>query len=258
LIYKRRRTGHDDLWENYARNAIRGSCNIYFSRLADRIEPIVLQQWLFKFGYGRVSPLVARDWSRELRQAPGQISTIPIAGTTNVSSFEQIPPLSEGERRLFGIGQGNMRVTPIQVANAMAAIARNGIFKKPRLFKETKNSELKTQDFNDVPLGISEETLAVIYDGMRAVVNEPGGTAYNEFVHSGLSEQGITVYGKTGSTEDPEHACFAGFAEDSVGRKLSIAVVVENGQSGSRDAAPLARDIIQFCIEAGYIGQSLP
>jgi len=40
-------------------------------------------------------------------------------------------------------------------------------------------------------------------------------------------------------------------------RKLAIAVVVEGGQHGSSDAAPLARDIIQFCIEFGYIGKSV-
>jgi len=266
-IYNQHRTGHNT-WPNNARNAIRGSCNIYFSRLADRIEPVILQQWLFKFGYGRVSSLELRATghrSRDLRQAPGQISTILVSGTKIISSFEQIPPLSEVERRLFGIGQGNLRATPLQVANAMAAIARRGILKPPRLFfssviaseakqSQTKNLKLKTQNSDDISLGISEETLAIVYDGMRAVVSEPGGTAYNEFANSGLSEQGIIVYGKTGSTEEPDNAWFGGFARDSTERSVAIAVVVEGGQHGSRDAAPLARDIIQFCIEAGYIG----
>jgi penicillin-binding protein 2 len=240
--------GHDDMWQNNARNAIKGSCNIYFSRLADRIEPQVLQQWLFNFGYGHVSSLVQAgggDEARDLRQAAGQISTIP-AQSTN-PTFEQLPPLNRSERRYFGIGQGNLRCSPLQAANAMAAIARGGIFKQPRLFKEIRNSD-------EINLGISAETLKVVYDGMYAVVNEPGGTAYKEFAYAGLAEQGIKVYGKTGSTEKPDNAWFSGFAEDSSGRKLAIAVVVEGGQHGSSDAAPLARDIIQFCIEAGYIG----
>ena len=67
----------------------------------------------------------------------------------------------------------------------------------------------------------------------------------------------MKVYGKTGSTERPEHAWFGGFAQDSTARKIAIAVVVEGGQHGSSDAAPLARDIIQFCIEAGYVGKSI-
>ena len=249
-------TGHDDMWQNNARNAIKGSCNIYFSQLADRIEPLVLQQWLLAFGYGHVSSLVARDSSlvqagdgdeaRDLRQAPGQISTIPA-----ISSFEQLPPLNRSERRYFGIGQGNLRATPLQAANAMAAIAREGIYKPPRLFLTPDVTR------GEKDLGISEQTLSVVRDGMYAVVNEPGGTAYKEFAAAGLAEQGVKVYGKTGSTEEPANAWFSGFAEDSKGRKLAIAVVVEGGQHGSSDAAPLARDIIQFCIEAGYIGRIL-
>ena len=93
---------------------------------------------------------------------------------------------------------------------------------------------------------------------MSAVVNEQGGTAYREFAQSDLGRQAVTVYGKTGSTENPDHAWFAGFAKDGAGRRLAIAVIVEGGQHGSADAAPLARDIIQFCIDAGYIGKTEP
>ena len=93
---------------------------------------------------------------------------------------------------------------------------------------------------------------------MFAVVNEQGGTAYKEFAHSGLAQQDVKVYGKTGSTESPDNAWFAGFAADSKSRKIAIAVIVEGGQHGPSDAAPLARDTIQFCIDAGYIGQSSP
>ena len=61
LLYKRHRRCHDDEWQNYARNAIKGSCNIYFSRLADRIEPKVLQRWLYAFGYGHKSRLMESE-----------------------------------------------------------------------------------------------------------------------------------------------------------------------------------------------------
>ncbi len=100
--------------------------------------------------------------------------------------------------------------------------------------------------------------MTVIYDGMSAVVNENQGTANKQFgpYLSTLAEQDVKVYGKTGSTENPEHAWFAGFAADSGAGKIAIAVVVEGGQHGSSDAAPLARDIIQFCIEAEYIGNA--
>jgi len=259
--------GHDDKGRNNARNAIKWSCNIYFSRLADRIEPNVLQRWLLKFGYGRkiLKPaLVVREtaYNRTLRQVSGIISSAHSNGT-----------ILPQERRWFGIGQGNLRVSPLQVANAMAVIARGGWYKSLRLFipavtanappaviasaaKQSQTNVWKTPDTNSVALNISHQTLAVVRDGMSAVVNEPGGTAYKEFVNSGLAEQGVHVFGKTGSTQEPANAWFAGFAEDQAGRGISIAVVVEGGQHGSRDAAPLARDIIQFCITAGYIGRA--
>jgi penicillin-binding protein 2 len=264
------RMGHDWRWEaeggNIARNAIRGSCNIYFSHLADYIEPEVLQQWLYKFGYGHdilfmpayvagtVQPEpgspVMDTLRRNFDQLSGTISSTDPTG--KILSLEDVAPLRESHRRMFGIGQGNLRVTPLQVANAMAAIARGGIFKRPKLLEESRNSE-------GTDLGVSLGTLAVIYDGMSAVVNEAGGTAYTQFEPflATLAAEDVTVYGKTGSTERPEHAWFGGFASDSTAQKIAIAIVVEGGQHGSSDAAPLARDIIQFCIEAGYIGKSI-
>ncbi len=257
-LYNRYRAGHDGRWENNARNAIRGSCNIYFSHLADRIDPLVLQQWLFKFGYGRnilfpPASIAETELSRNLRQLSGVISnTIPKGP---ISNFEQVPPLSDSERRWFGIGQGNLRVTPLQVANAMAAIARGGAYRPPRLFMDEPNNP----GFDTIDLGISLQTLAVVYDGMSAVVNETGGTAYTTFqpILTSLAEQDLKVYGKTGSTQAPETAWFGGFATDGSNRSIAIAVVVEGGQHGSSDAAPLARDIIQFCIDAGYVGKAL-
>ena len=247
--------GHDDKGPNYAHNAVKGSCNIYFSRLANRIEPLVLQGWLYAFGYGRKAPLAPAavreaKQKRDLRQAAGVISTSK--PQEPITALEQLPVLAAGERRYFGIGQGNLRATPLQVANAMATIARGGLYRVPRLFIEDAN------DINSEPvnLNISAATLDVVRDGMRAVVNEPDGTAYNEFAPAGFARQGIEVFGKTGSTEAPDHAWFAGFAEDGEGRGIAIAVIVEGGQHGSADAGPLARDIIQFCIDAGYIGQA--
>lgn len=253
-IYNRYGIGHSGSWTNNARNAIKGSCNIYFSRIAERIEPVVLQRWLYDFGYGRkvevVPEAVSRtNHKRDFRQEQGTISSsMP---KTEVLGFEELPLLNSGERRYFGIGQGNLRVTALQVANAMGIIARGGVCKRPRLFIGDVN------DVSDsvVELDISGETLSVIREGMRAVVSEAGGTAQPAFIHSGFEGRGVRVYGKTGSTEAPDTAWFAGFAQGGSGRGISIAVVVEGGQHGSSDAAPLARDIISFCIEAGYLGE---
>ena len=119
-----------------------------------------------------------------------------------------------------------------------------------------KNPNSSTQNSHSLPLGISPQNLNIVLDGMSAVVNEDGGTAYSQFVQSSLILQGVKVYGKTGSTTNPDHAWFGGFATDDAGRQLAIAVLVEGGQRGSADAAPLGRDIIQFCIDTGHIGQT--
>ena len=263
LIYLRNHWGHDSMWPNTARNAIKGSCNIYFSHLADRIDPVVLQSWLFRFGYGRPAlpdstpaPPLSSDESPEpnypvrlFRQVEGQIANTPAKDT--ITSFEQLPALEPGERRWFGIGQGNLRVTPLQVANAMACLARGGVYLPPRLIDDPCLPKPEP-----VNLNISPVTLATVYEGMHAVVEESGGTANREFAPAlrNFSSQGIRLYGKTGSTTQPEHAWFAGFAKDAKGRTIAVSVLVEGGQAGSSDAAPLGRDILLFCAEAGYLG----
>lgn len=261
-LYNRFRMGHDGRWENNARNAIRGSCNIYFSRLAHRIDSQILQQWLFNFGYGQKilfpPPSIAQSKTpRNFRQLSGVISNI--APRKQITDFEQMPPLSDSEKRRFGIGQGNLRATPLQVANSMATIARDGLFKLPQLFKRDIQDAVydSSTASQGIDLDISPGTLAVIKDGMSAVVNEMSGTANTTFaeVLPDLNEKNIKVFGKTGSTQAPENAWFGGFAVDGK-KSIAIAVVVEGGEHGSSDAAPLARDIIQFCIEAGYIGQT--
>ena len=251
-IYNRFGIGHDGSWLGNARSAIKGSCNIYFSRLADRIEPVVLQRWLYDFGYGREVTLTASPGAeglekRDFRQAQGTVSSSVPRGS--VLRFADLPRLKASERRYFGIGQGNLRTTPLQVANAMAAIARGGVYRPPRLFAD----EPDWPDVGGVNLDISPQTMDIVRGGMAGVVSEPGGTAYNAFAYSGFGREGVRVYGKTGSTEAPDTAWFGGFAEDGGGRKIALAVVVEGGQHGSSDAAPLARDIISFCIEAGYL-----
>jgi len=260
LIYRENTVGHNSSWANTARNAIKGSCNVYFSHLADRIEPRVLQEWFFRFGYGREVPLPypeppsSGSIPRRLRQASGQIGSTLASAYTDAESVDLLPPLYERDRKMFGIGQGNFRVTPLQVANAFATLARRGQSKPPRLFLNPESPP--AAEPNDLP--ISPTTLDVVYGGIYAVVNERGGSAYNAFTGSGLAQHGVKVYGKTGSTERPYDAWFAGFAEDQEGRKIALAVVVEGGQRGGGDVGPLAREILQLCVEAGYLGHSPP
>jgi penicillin-binding protein 2 len=254
LIFKISGVGHDEKWINNARNALRGSCNVYFAELADRIESRRLQEWMFRFGYGREVPLscpINEDpgvASRSLRQVPGQIST-KAATVADPGSLDEIPPLNPWQRRLFGIGHGAFVVTPLQVANTFATLARGGQLKVPRLFLNPAPPTAERED-----LHISMTSLATAAEGMYAVVNETGGSAHSQFAGSDLSARGVTVYGKTGSTEGPEVAWFAGYAEDLRGVKIAMAVVVVGGERGGSDAAPLGREILELCADAGYLG----
>ena len=265
-IVRQTYTCHDVKWEyeggNNGRNAIRGSCNIYFSRLANRIEPELIQHWLYDFGYGRqilAEPnfdfkLNQLDRSHielgTLRESAGQISSkIPAAAPT---SFDDITELALSEKRMFGIGEGGLRATALQVANAMAAIARGGTFQQPKLFV----NDFDDQNTSD-ELTIKRSTLDIIRDGMHAVVYEHDGTAYSVFKNSDFDKRDVTIYGKTGSTQGITTAWFAGFAEDSSGRSIAIAIVVEGGVSGAKDAAPLGRAMLELANEMGYIGKDI-
>lgn len=261
-IWREFRVGHDSIWagrgQNKARNAIKGSCNIYFSKVAHRLKGEDLQKWLYRFGYGREA-LPGPDFlslglpvpedvelDRNLRQTVGAIwSGFP---SSNEKPLEQLPDIKRYDKKWFGIGQGSIRTTVLQVANAMACIARGGVYIRSQLFKQniTETGE---------NIGLSAHTLNVLRDGMDAVVNESQGTARKAFVDFDSKAMQIKIYGKTGSTQSPEHAWFSGFVEDNSGRKIALAVLVEGGQSGAQDAAPLAREVIRLAVQDGYIGE---
>jgi penicillin-binding protein 2 len=258
-IWRQSHIGHDEMWSNSSVNAIRGSCNIYFSHLAHRLDAAVLQLWLLKFGYG--SKVLARqDLSSQLpdasenaslprRYLPERAGIVHSGDPGAPTDAEVLPPIADHEKKMFGIGQGSFRVTPIEVAAAMASISRRGRYRAPRLFVSASRTSEDTHD-----LGISPETIDTVRDGMYAVVNEDGGTANRVFQSGQFRSAGVSVFGKTGSTQAPEHAWFGGFAEDRMGRSLAMAIVIEGGQSGGSDASPLARDILMLCVEAGYLG----
>jgi penicillin-binding protein 2 len=266
-LLQRRGYCHDSRWEeedqvNNARNALRGSCNVYFSQVANRLDGKQLQRWLWRFGYGTriLQPCVyeipfentdIETDKYRLREAPGSI----IFGIqqNSIDDIALAPEIPSYEKRWWGIGQGNLRTTVLQVANAYAILARHGLVKYPRI---VMNPDDSMNEKNCSQLPIHKQNLAVLYDGMRAVVSERGGSAYTAFSESGMDALGMTVYGKTGSTQDPENAWFAAFVTDHAGRAISLAVLVEGGQSGAGDAAPLAREIIRFCNESGFIGNT--
>ena len=139
------------------------------------------------------------------------------------------------------IGQGKTLVTPLHMALMTSAIANDGILMKPRLFDRVETEEGRlVRSFGPSAYGslmLSDEA-AVLRDKMALVVTD--GTA------SALRGAEYTAAGKTGSAEfetgKETHAWFTGYApaEDP---KLVVTVLVEEGGSGGKAAAPIARNI---------------
>jgi penicillin-binding protein 2 len=263
LLQREYGIGHDDHFGaggNTPRNAIRGSCNIYFSQVAHRIDSARLQWWLWQFGFGqdvlKMNPPAA-DGETPLNRQFNQTCGSLVFGIQRKSadSPSDLTTLPDHERKWWGIGQGNMRVTVLQVANSLAAFTRNGLYKQPRLVIDPADP---ANERGQRRIGLSSTTIDVVRDGLKAVIYESHGTAQRQFRGSDLLNRNMTIYGKTGSTENPSVAWFECFAEDNRGRGVIAVVLIEEGQRGAGEAAPIGHEILRYCNEAGYIGTKPP
>jgi penicillin-binding protein 2 len=148
------------------------------------------------------------------------------------------------------IGQGDVRVTPLQVARFIAAIANGGTLYRPQVIEKIQAVDgtllraFRPEAVGTLPL--RAENLQVIHDAMIQVVQNPRGTAYYR-----LSGLGIPLAGKTGTAESgipgAPHAWFAGFTMANNPNKpdIAVAVIVENAGEGSDYAAPIFRRMIE-------------
>jgi penicillin-binding protein 2 len=165
------------------------------------------------------------------------------------STGQIVDPKSDGDAVQQGIGQGDMLVTPLQVARFTAALANGGTLYRPQIIESITNaSGIATYSFAPEANGslpISAETLETLLAGMRGVVRSNIGTANDQ-----LGDLGITLYGKTGTAENPlgdSHAWFTGFSETPRTDRpdVAVTVIIENGGEGSEVAAPVFRRVIE-------------
>jgi len=260
------------------RTAIKRSCDIYFYEISRRLGVDRLSETVKKFGLGK----------KVLNNFAEEKSGVVPSTSWKKKFIGQNWYL--GETLHSGIGQGYFQSTPIQLCLMAAQIANGGFEIKPRiLFDKEKNNlkeylkfknenpnqplteDLLVSNFDLKPLFKNQEHINFIKDAMYASSNEPGGTSYG----SRLQDKKFTFAGKTGSSQirrfteaqreaevkqedleykNRDHALFIAFAPVS-DPKYSISVVVEHGGSGSKSAAPIAKQVIKKVIERDNLRQ---
>jgi penicillin-binding protein 2 len=175
------------------------------------------------------------------------------------------------------IGQGSLEVTPLQVADFVAAVGNGGTLYRPQILLSIKPPigdlvfSFQPEARNRLP--VSAENLEAIQRAMTGVVNNVKGTARHRFY--GISNL-YKIAGKTGTAQTTEfglpHSWFVAFTSSEKPDKpdIAIAVIVENIGEGSTYAAPMARRILEIYFggrpaafypwesEYGYRGTNTP
>jgi penicillin-binding protein 2 len=138
--------------------------------------------------------------------------------------------------RSLSIGQGELGITPIQMANLAAIIANRGYFYTPHIIRSIDGGEIDERFRDRHYTSIDSIHYEAVADGMEGAVNESGGTAWRARVSH------FTVCGKTGTAEVPpyeDHSIFIAFAP-KYDPQIAISVYVEHGGFGNIWAAPIA------------------
>lgn len=138
--------------------------------------------------------------------------------------------------RSIAIGQGEVKVTPLQMANIAAIIANRGWYYTPHFVRNIGTDGPLSQFSKKNYTKVDGAHFIPVVEGMRRVVHEPGGTGHRAAVDS------VIVCGKTGTAQNPhgeDHSVFIAFAPMD-NPKIAIAVFIENAGFGGVWAAPTA------------------
>ena len=205
------------------------SCNKLFATLAVRVGQQGMAQAAADFGFG--DNFLFRDL---------------------VVMNSRFPDKAEKEVELAasGFGQSSVGATPLHLCMIAAGIANGGVMQEPRLLRAVTGAG-GAQRLGFTPAvyrtAVSPETAAILKDYMRGVIT--GGTG------SRASAGGMTICGKTGTSDSTEdgsaitYGWFTGFNDDEA-LPIALCVMVEDigsGESGGTAAAPVAREIFQWC-----------
>jgi penicillin-binding protein 2 len=183
-----------------------------------------------------------KGWHRGAKHAPGGCG---IADGTD-------RPWSVGDNINLAVGQGDVQVTPLQLAVAYSAIANGGTIVRPHVGEDIQNEDGTILQTIDPPpsrhININPFYLSAIQTGLREAASTPGGTSDDVFGNFGQQ-----VYGKTGTAQyispttgiEQDYAWYACFVPASATSKpIVVVVTVEKGGFGAVAAAPVARQIL--------------
>ena len=229
--------------------AITISCDTFFYGLAMELGIEKLSAFVGHFGFGRLSGLDIKGENAGLLPTPDW----------KQRRFKQ--PWYQGETVITGIGQGYTLVTPMQLAQATAILANNGVAMKPHLVSKIEKA-ITGQPLVLAPLiqdkiEINAENLEIVKRGMVAVTL-PGGTAasiganapYSIAAKTGTAQVvGIRQNEKYNASSIDErhrdHALFIAYAP-AENPTIALAVIVENGGHGGSAAGPIARKVMDY------------
>jgi penicillin-binding protein 2 len=228
-------------------NGIALSCNTYFAN--------VFMKTINKY----TQPPVAIDiWSNHVKSfGLGQfmgydLPTGKKGKVPNSKTYKKMYPDWRWDSKTIvsnAIGQGEVLMTPIQLANMMATVANRGYYYTPHIIKKIKGEVIDKKFRTKHVTTIDRKYFDPVVEGLLGVFNYPGGTG------NALRVEGIDICGKTGTAENfakingkrtklQDHSIFVAFAPKD-NPKIAIAVLVENGHYGARNAGPIATLMIE-------------
>jgi penicillin-binding protein 2 len=219
--------------------AITRSCNVYFYQLMLKVGLDKWSQYGSEFGFGKATGIDIFE------ENPG---LLPTTEWMNKRYGEN--GWTRGFLPSLGIGQGELGVTPLQMAAYAMVLGNKGHYYRPHAVRgivHKATHDTTRVAFNERNIHLAESTWRVIREGMRGVVEEPGGTGALARV------KGIESAGKTGTAQNPHgksHAWYIGFAPYENPR-IAVAVLIENVGYGGSYSAPIAG----MCIERYLYGR---
>ena len=249
--------------------ALAYSCDTYFYRLGNAFYLLPTkrgqpeQQWATKFGFGRQTPIVGR-------QDSGLLPTIAwkhsyFTRKTDSCCWQVDRLWKPGDSIQLAIGQGDLLVTPLQMARFYSAVANNGELVQPHILLDVEDANKTTVRTpalappKPIP-GLDQSNLRVVQAGLFGATHMSFGTSYGVF-----GNFPVPIAGKTGTAQKvvqlpgvtrlENQSWWCGYGPyDSP--KLVVCVVIENGGHGGDAAAPAAARVFAkfFHVNPGQLG----